>query len=159
TVEAWVAYENHTAVRFTADPQNGNAPLTVELTNTSQNTHVWEWVHNGTAQGSSSSPLMFASEGRYTVQRLGWVHAPECTDTAVIVIQVMDTMIVSLADVFTPNGDGVNYYLTVKTTQTSNYSLAILNRWGTEVHRITGMLQPGTAAALWDGAHAPEGVY
>lgn len=159
TVEAWVSYENHTQVSFTADPQGGYAPLTVQLTNTSQNVDAWEWVLDGVAHGTNLSSTTFGDEGSHTVQLIGWANAPECADTATVVIHVMDTMIVSLPNVFTPNGDGVNDFFTVQTTQTSNYSLVILNRWGTEVHRITGMLQPGTAAVLWDGAHASEGVY
>lgn len=59
---------------------------------------------------------------------------------------------VFIPDAFSPNGDGINDFLEVKSEGTSPFELAIYNPWGTLLFRTTH-LQP-----TWDGKFQNEGV-
>lgn len=62
-----------------------------------------------------------------------------------------------IPNAFTPNADGINDYFLIPNASLSNFSIAILDRWGNEVFRSN------TSAFRWDGQvgtrQAPEGTY
>jgi gliding motility-associated-like protein len=62
-----------------------------------------------------------------------------------------------IPNAFTPNADGINDFFFIPNAVLSNFSIAILDRWGNEVFRSN------TAAFRWDGQvgtrPAPEGTY
>lgn len=61
-------------------------------------------------------------------------------------------------NVFTPNGDGINDFFEILVENTTQYSIIIFDRWGTEVFKTSNPM------LYWDGktesgANAPDGVY
>jgi gliding motility-associated-like protein len=66
-----------------------------------------------------------------------------CTDTATFTVKVEDVFDVS--NVFTPNGDGINDLLLIKTNGVNTYNMIIFNRWGNIVHVIDAK------KLIWDG--------
>lgn len=62
----------------------------------------------------------------------------------------------AFANVFTPNGDGLNDVFNPAPNQLLNYRISIYNRWGKEVFS-------GNQSTPWDGrsngSPVPEGVY
>jgi gliding motility-associated-like protein len=58
-----------------------------------------------------------------------------------------------IPNVFTPNNDGVNDVFTPKVYNSEDWSMTILNRWGTKIE-ILNSLNP-----FWDGSNCQEGVY
>ncbi len=106
--------------------------------------YIYSWdFGNGTFVDSSSSLIYkFETEGNYTI-RFVISAGLSCTDTAETEITIED--VTSLPNVFTPNGDGINDFMIIKTNGVQNYNLIIFNRWGTIVHTINAK------KITWDG--------
>jgi gliding motility-associated-like protein len=106
--------------------------------------------------GSTDSLFLAFESGEY------WVSSTvgKCTKTDVFSVNRIEcgASIISMPNVFTPNGDGVNdLYLPIDTYNLKSYSIQILNRWGVvvfeEKNKNTG----------WDGTsggkNCTEGTY
>lgn len=66
--------------------------------------------------------------------------------------------VVSISNIFTPNGDGINDLITTDTQGLADYEWAIYDRWGDKVYQYT----PDSTG--WDGTHlngnlCNDGVY
>ena len=71
-----------------------------------------------------------------------------CIDTAIMDILVNDGLSIEIPNVFTPNDDGINDVLTIKSTGVKELSLQIFNRWGQQMYEFTG------TKAAWDGVNS-----
>lgn len=171
------------------DPLHGSpqAPLEVTFTNESSNADSYEWFlfkdedelrEAGTTGGEvdsimeylyDDSPVYtYENSGRYAVKLVASRESEShtCRDTfyheEVIVV---DTSLVVVAPVFTPNGDGVNDQLIIKTRSLSSLDFQVLNRWGRKVHHFSrsGYIPSDAELAAWDGKvggkYASAGVY
>jgi gliding motility-associated-like protein len=166
---------------FIPEPADGYAPLSVNFNNTSQGgslisgsiTTTWNYG-NGvttTTTGSSASytatglPDGFAvyqSAGSYTVwlvtvQNAGTVT---CTGTASAVVHVELPSEITVPNVFTPNGDGVNDEFSLLTTNLTEITCQIFDRWGVKMYDVT--TEQGNIN--WDGKNfsnkdVPVGTY
>jgi gliding motility-associated-like protein len=181
----FVTQENPPIAQLSGDPLSGCSPVVVTFTNTSQNTSAYQWTF-GNGQTASTTDLSSQTQ-TYTASATAMLVAFQglCSDTAYVSIVVdicgctdpsalnydpaatqdngscaypippMPT--VEAPNVFTPGPDAVNPLFMLTTTNSESVELTILNRWGNEVFRETGM-QP-----KWDGKAAgtdvPEGVY
>ncbi len=117
---------------------------TVDATN-----YLWQ-------DGSTDSLFLALESGEYWVSST----AGKCSKTDVFSINMIECgeSIISMPNVFTPNGDGVNdVYLPIETYNIKNYSIQILNRWGAVV------FEEKNKNAGWDGTSAgkncTEGTY
>lgn len=166
---------------FVADPANGFSPLTVNFNNTSQTgstlsgsiTTLWNfgngitYTTSGTAQSYSVNGLpgastIYQSAGSYTVllvvtQSLGTVS---CVGTASAVINVELPSKMDVPNVFTPNGDGVNDTFVLQTTNLTEISCQIFDRWGVKMYDVKS--EKGNIE--WDGKNlskkdVPDGTY
>lgn len=182
---AFVSPLNPPTAGLSASIISGCSPLNVTFTNSSQNASSYEWdFGNGqttTTNDLSSQDQTFTSSS--TVQMIA--VQGDCSDTAYISIDVdicgctdpnalnydpaatadngscqyaiPPTPTVETYNVFTPDENGDNPVFFVKTTNTENVELTIINRWGNVVFKGTG------ANPVWDGkiggANADEGVY
>ena len=78
---------------------------------------------------------------------------------------IVDTSLVKVAPVFTPNGDGINDILIIKTRSLQSLDFQIFNRWGRSVHHFNrnGYIPEDSEIAAWDGRIgnkiASPGVY
>lgn len=84
------------------------------------------------------------------VYELGIRDGAGCEKTYSIEVKV-DTAI-SIPNIFTPNGDGVNELFYIRNLP-SDAALVITNRWGKEVY------SSGAYQNNWDGGEAADGVY
>jgi len=162
----FVGEVNSTVASFTVSPQSGAVPLSVTISNTSQNAANYEWFLNGVSQGSSFVTSTFAVSGSYEIMLVAWQHAPNCADTAYQTVVVFDSLVVTLPNVFTPNFDGANDFFTLTANQNVTYELVILNRWGNVVFEENSNLVAGVTKNVWGGTDyksAPnrvtDGVY
>jgi gliding motility-associated-like protein len=168
---------------------NYEAPLEVQFMNESENgdTDKYEWMlfkekskidEEGAAGGKIDSIMeriylrdpvyTYENTGRYMVKLISAKQTTgfTCRDTFYLKDYiVIDTSLVKIAPAFTPNGDGVNDVLTVKTRSLESLEFQIFNRWGRIVHRFskTGFIPADSELAAWDGRIsgklATPGVY
>lgn len=178
---AFVTYEAIiTKAAFSASPVTGEAPLTVEFTNQSENGEAgrYEWFFfrdldeikkesENTTQPVDSIMLVayddnpvytFENSGTYMVKLVS-KHTSEsgtCTDTAYLEDYIVaDTSFIAVPNVFTPNGDGTNDQFIVKFWSMKNLKIQIYNRWGKRIHfwesnNIRGFGDTYTET-VWDG--------
>ena len=106
--------------------------------------------------------------GSYMVKLVAARQSPgyTCRDTFYMKDYiVIDTSLVKVAPAFTPNGDGVNDVLTIRTRSLLSLDFQVFNRWGKIVHhyRKIGFIPGDSEFATWDGKIngklASPGVY
>jgi gliding motility-associated-like protein len=176
-----VTYESIvTIAKFSVDPQQGEAPLTVNFTNESENGDpgLFEWFlyrslddikreSENTQQPIDSIMIVaydrdpvytYENSGTYKVKLVSKKVSEfyTCVDTAYIEnFIVVDTSFVAVPNVFTPNGDGTNDLFVVKFWSMQNIKISIFNRWGKRIHfwesnDVRGFENTYTAT-VWDG--------
>ena len=172
------------------DPQYNfpQAPANIDFKNLSENgdTGSYEWylfkdrnilesMGGGTAIDSfltilyDDNPLYtYDQSGKYKVKLVAakTVQTLTCRDTFYLPgYIVVDTSLVKVAPVFTPNGDGVNDKLIIKTRSLESLDFTVVNRWGKVVHHFSSnnYLPEDSEIAAWDGrvngTLCPAGVY
>lgn len=168
-----------TKASFTADPVDGEAPLTVTFTNTSENgtPGYYEWffyrdineIKREAERGSVVDSIMlvayddapvytYENSGSYMVKLVSR-HISEsytCVDTFTFDKYIVaDTSFIVAANVFTPNGDQYNNVFRIHFWSMKSLSIDIVNRWGRIVHtwKSGDILDPENARteSVWDG--------
>ncbi len=161
------------------DPQYvfPQAPANIDFKNLSENSDQdkFEWylfkdktilesMGGGTAVIDSIQTVLYDANPLYTYELSGkykvklvaskTLQSLTCRDTFYLPgYIVVDTSLVKVSPVFTPNGDGVNDKLIIKTRSLSSLDFTVLNRWGKVVHRFssTNYLPENSEVAAWDG--------
>lgn len=153
-----VAVVNATVVAgFTVDNSTGVAPLTVNFTNTSTGANSYNWnFGTGATSTQTNTSAVFIGNGTFVVTLIA--TSGSCSDTATMNIIVNDGLTIEVPNVFTPNEDGVNDFLTIKSTGVKELTLQIFNRWGQQMYEFTGV------KCAWDGVSTngnkvPTGTY
>lgn len=156
---------------FTTSQDSGYAPLSITLINTSSSTSntnnvsaSWNFG-NGTTTGSTSPTgsftpgpisntqnpvVVYNQPGTYTITMYSTKGV--CLDTAYHVIKVEVPSTLTVPNIFSPNGDGVNDLFFLKSTNLSEISMKVVDRWGHVVYDLTSK----TGNIEWDGKN-PEG--
>jgi gliding motility-associated-like protein len=157
---------------FTVDPMEGEAPLELAMTiDSSSNggsenniTYDFEFFENNdTSNLMTTSDLNFQLErpGEYTARVIAKYQQCRNEYTLDKYIKV-DSSLLEIPNVFTPNEDGANDYFQVKALSLKAFSGKIYNRWGRVVYEWT---DPKTLEKGWngrymnDGAPEPPGTY
>lgn len=146
------------SVGFTLSPNQGITPLEVFFTNTSTNcvSYYWDFGNGDTSTTWNPSSITYTAEGTYTVTLIG-CNAGGCCDTVTQTVIVENTSICRFANVFSPNGDGMNDFFDVDCDKIIDYNIVIFNRWGNKVFESSDINSP------WDGTNGgsdvPEGTY
>jgi gliding motility-associated-like protein len=174
-----------------SDPRfpNPEAPLEVIFVNESENGDVdkFEWflfreksqIEQEALAGGQIDSIMeriylqnpvytYENSGRYMVKLVSAKQSTgyTCRDTFYLKDYiVIDTSLVKVVPAFTPNGDGVNDVLTIKTRSLESLDFQVFNRWGRVVHHFSksGYIPADSELAAWDGKVnnklATPGVY
>ncbi len=165
------------------------APLEVKFTNESENgdPDKFEWFFykeksvieaEGSVGGKVDSILtkiydvspsyIYENSGKYKVKLVSAKQSVgfTCRDTMYLKDYiVIDTSLVQVAPAFTPNGDGVNDILVIRTRSLQSLDFQVFNRWGRIVHKFSksGYVPADSELAAWDGKVngklATPGVY
>jgi gliding motility-associated-like protein len=172
---------------ITPSTTSGCSPVSVTFENESQNAFGYQWqLGNGNVVNTDEMTSQSGTyTENTTVTLIAYAENPTCNDTAEVTItilvcgcmdpaalnynplaQVDDNSCVyeippyptvEAPNVFTPDGDGINDFFELRTTNATAIDISILNRWGNEVYAGSG-LNP-----KWDGkfngAQMEDGVY
>lgn len=134
---------------FDANPIQGNAPLDVTFTNTSDPATTYDWDFGNGQTNSvndlSSQNMTYTEEGTYLVTLT--ISDGNCSDQATqeIIVNLILPLDYDMPNVFTPNNDGTNDFFTLNTVNAVSLDLVILNRWGNVV------FESQEVGATWNG--------
>jgi PKD repeat protein len=79
---------NPVTAAFSANPQQGVAPLNVNFTNQSTGANLYQWLVNTQTFESFNINYTFDTAGTYPVQLIAYYNEPHCADTALKVVVV-----------------------------------------------------------------------
>ena len=165
--EASFFYESiHVNADFTIDPAEGEAPLEVNLTNTSIRGYIYQWDFGDSTFSDleDPDPHIYYKPGEYTVL-LTIESDRHCIDSLRSTIIKVDPSSLNIPNVFTPDGDGYNDYFMVESKSIRFMSMEIFSQSGMKVYGFSGegeILRDWTG---WDGnvnnssRKASPGVY
>lgn len=149
---------NNFNANFTLSPSTGVSPLEVFFTNNSVNcvTYYWNFGNGDTSNVQNPSSVTYINDSTYIVTLIA-CNAGGCCDTVSQTVLVETNSICSFANVFTPNGDGMNDKFDVNCDKIVEYNIVIFNRWGNKLFESNDIDNP------WDGTNkgkdVPEGTY
>jgi gliding motility-associated-like protein len=94
----------------------------------------WEFAHLGTSFLKDPPPFRWPLNNRqsyYTVKLIVTNNALGCSDTAKKSLTVLNNCIIAVPSAFTPNGDGLNDFLSPHNAlKADNLDFRVYNRWG-----------------------------
>ncbi|MBK7945905.1 MAG: gliding motility-associated C-terminal domain-containing protein [Flavobacteriales bacterium] len=147
---------------FSTDVTTGVSPLTVTFTETSPAPGIsttWQFGDNSNGVGQTIAHT-YTQPGTYTV--IMTITDQGCTDTAtgqiIVISNATGPSSVTVPNVFTPNGDGVNDQLRMDATGLNSVTLRIFNRYGQQV-ALLERAQQSWDARTFAGEIASEGTY
>jgi gliding motility-associated-like protein len=157
STDDFIATDATVVAAFTANPLNGAEPLSVIVTDESQNADQCNWLINDVASSIVSGASLELMMGEYVITHI-CTNTAGCADTLSRTIQVIsDKVDVQIPNSFTPNGDGMNEQFKVKSMGITQLKAVVFNRWGNKVAEFEGV------TAGWDGTSdnglSPDGVY
>ncbi len=117
----------------------------------------WDFGDGSPIHFSPSPSHTYRDTGRYTVKLIA-MNAASCTDTIIKEITISAGAVVTVPNVFTPNGDAVNAEFKVEIQNPAFFRLTVYDRNGTLVWKTT------QSTDAWDGSlennsPAKPGVY
>jgi len=157
---------------FDMEPKTGEAPLEVTFTvDSSSNggmessiTYNWEFYENTDTANLLTTTLdkySFEIPGEYTCRVIAKYLQCTYVYTHDEYIRV-DSSLLEIPNIFTPNEDGANDYFQVKGLSLKTFHGVIFNRWGRPVFEWT---DPKTLESGWNGkymntgSNCPDGTY
>lgn len=145
-------YESiHVKAEFKVDPEKGEAPLEVAFTDKSVRGYKYKWEF-GESKDSISDlmnppPHTYYKPGEYSV-KLTIESDLHCIDSMRFDKIVVDPSQLSIPNVFTPDGDGLNDYFMVESKSLRMISMEVFSRSGIKVYDFYG---EGEALREWQG--------
>lgn len=145
---------------FTATPSSGDAPLVVGFLNgsTGANAYVWNFG-NGSGSNNINDTSVYMNQGTYLVTLIATNTTNGCSDTVTALIEVFEHSILTVPNVFTPNGDGYNdLFMPIYAEGLTKYKMLVYDRWGLKMYEGTND-NTGWNGAAKNGSAAPDGTY
>ena len=143
---------------FTPSPIVGNAPLQVNFANNSTNATSFIWSFgNGNTSTNTNDTSSYLTQGTYTVMLIA-TNPYGCIDTAIATIMVNATSFILIPNIFSPNGDGTNEFLSIQHEGIVELKMEIFDRWGLFIAEVNGP-NGGWDGKTKSGGDAPDGTY
>lgn len=138
---------------------SGVDPLNVVFTNNSSGgANIFEWVFSKEKKIFDKNPAFtFVGANTYTVMLIA-SDSTVCPDTAVVQIKVFEKYTLTIPNIFTPNGDGINDVFTINATGIEGLYGEIYDRWGLKMF-TWDLKNDGWDGRSPAGTMAPEGNY
>ena len=144
---------------FTYTPMFSVAPSEIIFTFTGENVHTYFWDFGDENSSNEVSPVhLYEGHGNYYVQLIAYSIDSICKDTASTVVVVNKSSHITIPNIFSPNGDGINDTFFPIAENIESETMYIYNRWGRLVYEWTDV------GHQWDGKSKkgeplPAGVY
>jgi gliding motility-associated-like protein len=162
-------YESiHVKADFSVDPNKGEAPLKVAFTDKSIRGSIYRWEFGDGKDSisvlSNPEPHIYYKPGEYFV-KLTITSDKGCVDTLRSEKIVVDPSELSIPNVFTPDGDGINDNFMVESKSLRLISVEVFSRSGMKVYSFYGEGENLREWQGWDGnvnassIKASPGVY
>ena len=156
----------HVKADFTVDPNTGDAPLKVTFTDKSIRGSVYKWYFGDDSVSSLKDPGIhtYYRPGEYSI-RLIIESTLHCIDSMRYDKITVNPSELSIPNVFTPNGDGLNDNFIVESKSLRTINVEVFSRSGMRVYTFTGEGQVLADWTGWDGnvnnssIKAAPGVY
>jgi gliding motility-associated-like protein len=145
TVSSITVLQAPTAL-FSASLSTSGFPGQLNLTNFSTNAsaYLWSYSDTGLTDNTLDASHTYTMGGSYSVSLVA-SNANGCTDTASYSFYINDSSGISLPNVFTPNGDGINDVFKPISRGITTMKVDIFTRWGNYVYGWD------TPNGSWDG--------
>jgi gliding motility-associated-like protein len=145
---------------FTATPTSGDAPLVVDFINGSTGANAYQWTFgNGGTSTNTNDSTIYMNQGTYVVTLIATNTTTGCSDTVRATIEVFEHSILTVPNVFTPNGDGNNdFFLPILAEGLTTYKLLVYDRWGLKMFESVND-NKGWDGRAKNGSPAPDGTY
>jgi gliding motility-associated-like protein len=157
----FVGADIHVQAGFTTSPDAGPAPLTVTLQNTSTgaNHYIWSYPDSTviTPFSTATTPpaQYYSNPGVQLIQLIAYNNIPACADTAWFAITVFEPTQLTIPNILTPNGDGVNDVFKLSGTSFKHFDVNVFDRWGKKVTTFDGDL----TTARWTPSGVSDGTF
>ena len=145
-------YESyHVDAAFTADPDDGDAPLEVNITNTSVNAikYLWDFGDDSTSTQENPPVHTYYEPGTYTIT-LSVESELFCSDTYTATVTVKPSAL-EMPNVFSPNGDDINDFLVPEKASLRHIEMNVYSKSGQRVYRFEGDSDAISTWKGWDG--------
>ncbi|HVN57944.1 MAG TPA: gliding motility-associated C-terminal domain-containing protein [Bacteroidales bacterium] len=139
----------HVKADFQVDPNEGQAPLKVSFTDKSirGETYKWEFGDDSISYLKDPGIHTYYRPGEYSI-KLTIESNLHCVDSLRYNKITVDKSEMSIPNVFTPDGDGLNDYFVVEAKSLRSINVEIYSRSGLRVYSFSGQ---GEALADWKG--------
>jgi len=160
-------YESiHVKADFDVEPAEGEAPLEVLFTDKSirASTYLWKFGDDSMSVQTGSVSHIYYTPGTYQVTLI-IESSLNCVDSVVSEQITVEPSSLSIPNVFTPNGDGINEYFLPDITSLRFIDIQIFSRSGKPVYSFRGEGERLKNWEGWDGtvnnssAKASPGLY
>jgi gliding motility-associated-like protein len=148
------------AASFTPSQTTGMVPFSVSFLNTSTSNCTYSWAATNSASiaaNAAGADAEFTVPGNSTVT-LVVTSAAGCTDTVQMTIFADAISMITVPNVFTPNGDNVNDLFEATHFGIEMFHGEIYDRWGLKVHEWSDV-NAGWNGITDKGGEAPDGTY
>ncbi len=158
-------YESiHVKAEFEIDPDEGEAPLEVFITDKSVRALDYTWRFGDDTISNNSNPVshIYYKPGQYTM-RLMIESDQGCLDSMKIDNIIVQPSSLNITNVFTPDGDGNNEFFYVESKSLRRIDVQIFSKSGKRVYYFSGDEDSIKDWQGWDGkigsSLASPGIY
>jgi PKD repeat protein len=145
---------NPVTAAFSANPQQGVAPLNVNFTNQSTGANLYQWLVNTQTFESTNLNYTFDTAGTYPVQLIVTYNEPHCADTAQKVI-VVENAFSAIIPTLHAASQG---FWSIKTTNVTRAKVQIYNAIGQLLHQTEQAVSNGPNP-IWNATGKATGYY
>ncbi len=105
----------------------------------------WTFGDGGISNNASNPNHIYNGTGNFCIKMVTATNASGCADSLTKCLDIIQPIAVTIPNVFTPNGDGVNDVFKVSGTGITDLHCIIVDRWGLKMTEWDGV------AGSWDG--------
>jgi len=154
TAESSFFYESiHVKADFSAEPDEGEAPLEVYFTDNSvrASTYEWRFGDDSLSRQAGSVTHTYYKPGVYTVS-LVIESSLNCVDSMQLNYVTVKPSALSIPNVFTPDGDGINEFFKPDIASLRFIDVQVFSRSGMMVYSFRGEGERLREWQGWDGS-------